>query len=62
MSFSDQIWKVDIKTGNGVMILDPVTVLGGEDVDGIKLTVDQGENYLFFVNKKDSFLWELSLK
>src|SRR3989344_5043921 len=62
VSFSDQIWKVDIKTGNGVMILDPVTVLGGEDVDGIKLTVDQGENYLFFVNKKDSFLWELSLK
>jgi hypothetical protein len=62
VSFSDQLWKIDIKTGNGTMILDPATIPGGEEIDGLKLALDEGENYLFFVNKKDSFLWELELK
>ncbi|OGI72275.1 hypothetical protein A3C60_00775 [Candidatus Nomurabacteria bacterium RIFCSPHIGHO2_02_FULL_37_45] len=62
VSFNDQLWKVDIKTGNTTMISDPVTVVDGEEIDGIKLALDQGENYLFFVNKKDSFLWKLELK
>jgi hypothetical protein len=61
VSFSDQIWKIDIKTGNTTMIVDPATI-SGEDVDSIKLALDDGGNYLFFVNKKDSFLWELGLK
>jgi hypothetical protein len=62
VSFSDQIWKIDIKTGNATMVADPADIVGGEDIDGIKLALDDGENYLFFVNKKDSFLWELGLK
>ncbi len=61
VSFSDQIWKIDIKTGNTTMISDPNTVVGGEAIDGMKLALDQNERYLFFVNKKDSFLWELEL-
>ena len=44
------------------MLIDPMTVLGGEEIDGIKLATDEGENYLFFVNKKDSYLWEFNLK
>ena len=62
VSFSDQIWRIDIKNGNTTMISDPVTILGGEDIDGIKLTLDESEKYLLFVNKKDSFLWELKLE
>ncbi|MFA6353978.1 MAG: hypothetical protein WCW93_03545 [Candidatus Paceibacterota bacterium] len=62
ISFGDQIWKIDIKTGNGTLLVDPITVVGGEEIDSIKLMLDSGENYLFFVNKKDSFLWELNLK
>ena len=62
VSFGDQIWKINIKTGNTTMIADPVTINGGEDIDSTKLALDDGENYLFFVNKKDSFLWELGLK
>jgi len=62
VSFRDQIWKIDIKTGNATILADPAVIPGGEDVDSIKLTLDDGENYLFFVNKKDSFLWELNLK
>ena len=60
-SFSDEIWKIDVATGNTTKIADPSS-LAGEDVDGIKLALDNGENYLFFVNKKDSYLWELKLK
>ncbi|MDD5720952.1 MAG: hypothetical protein PHT16_00685 [Candidatus Pacebacteria bacterium] len=62
VSFSDQIWKIDVKTGNATMIADPADINGGEDIDSTKLALDDGENYLFFVNKKDSFLWELNLK
>ncbi len=62
VSFSDQIWKIDVSSGNAKMIADPSTINGGEEIDGIKLALDTEENYLFFVNKKDSFLWELGLK
>lgn len=62
VSFSDEIWKIDIKTGNAAIIADPAAIGGEGDIDSIKLAMDDDENYLFFVNKKDSFLWELGLK
>lgn len=62
ISFSDQIWKVDVATGNTTLLLDPITSTNGEEVDAIKLGLDENEDYLFFVNKKDSYLWELKLK
>ncbi|MBI3888340.1 hypothetical protein HY311_00935 [Candidatus Nomurabacteria bacterium] len=61
-SFSDQIWKIDVANGNTSMLIDPATVSGGEEIDGTKLALDDASNYLFFVNKKDSNLWELNLK
>ncbi len=61
VSFDDQIWKIDIKTGNSTLILDPATITR-ESIDATKLLLDEGENYLFFVNKKDSYLWKLNLK
>ncbi len=61
VSFSDQIWKVGMETGNATILIDPATV-AGEEIDGIKLALDDSENNLFFVNKKDSFLWSLELK
>jgi hypothetical protein len=62
VSFSDQIWKIDVASKTASVIIDPLSEPGGEDIDGIKLALDKDQNYLFFVNKKDSFLWELSLK
>ena len=62
VSFSDQLWKVDIVNGNATLLLDPITITNGEEIDGIKLSLDENENYLIFVNKKDSFLWKLNLK
>ncbi|MBY0376502.1 hypothetical protein K2P96_00830 [Patescibacteria group bacterium] len=60
-SFTDQIWKLDVATGNGNLILDPQSLTEGYLIDGVKPVLDDGENYLFFVNKKDSMLWELKL-
>lgn len=61
-SFLDAIWKIDLKNGTTTMLSNPVEVSGGEEIDGIKLVLDGTESYLFFVNKKDSFLWKLDLK
>ncbi len=62
ISFSDQIWKINLQDGSTTLIADPLVISGGEDTDGIQLAVDTNEDYLFFINKKDSFLWELELK
>lgn len=62
VSFNDAIWKIDLKNGNSTMLVDPETISIGERVDAIKMTLDEGENYLFFINKKDNFLWKLDLK
>lgn len=61
ISFNDQIWKVNILTGNTTILADPTTIATRESIDGTKLMVSPSEKYLLFVNKKDSFLWELEL-
>lgn len=61
VSFSDQLWKVDVKTGNATMLLDPATITF-EEIDGIKLALSEKEDYLFFVNKRDSYLWKFDLR
>ena len=61
MSFNDQIWKIDLKTNNATLIADPALITN-ENIDGIKLMVDEDENNLFFINKIDNFLWKLELE
>ncbi len=61
VTFSDQIWRINVQDGTANILAD-LSAAAGEDIDGIKLAVDSGENYLFFVNKKDSILWELALR
>ncbi|MES2023457.1 MAG: hypothetical protein V4439_02125 [Patescibacteria group bacterium] len=60
ISFSDEIWKINITNNNATDLAD-LTGISGEEIDGVKLALDDNENYLFFVNKKDSYLWELNL-
>ena len=45
-------------------MISPMTTIknGTEDIDVIKPALDDLQSYLFFINKKDSSLWELSLK
>ncbi len=61
VSFTDQFWKIDAKTSNGSIVIDPNTTTA-EEIDGTRLALDEGQNYLLFINKKDSFLWRLDLK
>ncbi|HEY4493853.1 MAG TPA: hypothetical protein VJB95_00235, partial [Candidatus Paceibacterota bacterium] len=60
VSFNDQIWKIDVASGNTTLLIDPLAL--GEEIDGIKLALDEKGAYLLFINKKDSILWELELK
>jgi hypothetical protein len=62
VSFNDQLWKIDVKNGVETMLTDPGVAVNGEEIDGIKLMLDDEGKYLLFINKKDSFLWELSLE
>jgi len=60
VSFSDEIWKIEVSTALGGVIFDPSEE--GRTVDGIKLTLDPKSQYLFLANKSDSILWELKLE
>ena len=60
-SFSDEIWKIDVLNGNGVLLADPTTIENAYNIDGINLKLSEEEKYLFLVNKNDSYLWELEL-
>lgn len=62
ISFSDDIWKINVSNGDATDIADPTAFTNGEEIDGIKLSLDTAGNYLFLVNKKDSYLWELKLQ
>jgi len=56
VSFADAIWRIDAETGTGTVVFNPA-----ETLDGIKLILDESENYLFLVDKSTSILWELEL-
>lgn len=62
ISFSDSVWKTDIKSGNTELLLDNSN---GFDIINLFLSKDkeeeENEEYLFFTNKKDSTLWSLKL-
>ncbi|MEJ0001710.1 MAG: hypothetical protein WDN09_00770 [bacterium] len=62
ISFSDQIWSMNALDGTVSLVADPISFPGGEEIDGTKPALDKDGRYLFFVNKKDSFLWEFDLQ
>jgi len=57
VSFSDNIWKLDLKAGTSTEILNFSQQSGGQSADMIDLSVSQGDRYLIFTNKKDNILW-----
>ena len=63
VSFSDAIWQITISpdgTTNPRLLFTP-TQEGGDDTDGINLTVDKKNKYLYFENKKNNILWQYDL-
>jgi len=60
VSFSDSIWMIDIETQTADIISNPVDTVGA-NIDIIKPILSDDENYMIFINKKDSTLWSLEL-
>ena len=60
MSFNDQIWHIDTVTGD-VQLVANLLQLSNDVIDGVNLSLDPKENFLYFVNKRDLTLWSLDL-
>ncbi len=60
-SFSDNIWKIDVQTGNVTEIYQ----IGSNEsasIDAFNLTISNNDKYLVFTNKNDLSLWMLQMK
>ncbi len=55
VSFNDSLWKIDINTGEASSLLES----GMFDIT--RPILSPKEDYIFFINKKDSMLWSLRL-
>lgn len=61
ISFSDDIWMIDTGEGISDLLIKPQDS-ANVDIDIIKPILSPNEDYLLFVNKKDSTLWSLRLE
>jgi hypothetical protein len=59
VSFTDSFWKIDAKTGKGSIIPSSFT---SEPMDIVFLSFSPIEDYLFFINKRDSSLWAFNIE
>ncbi len=63
ISFSDELWRIDTKSGNTDLLVDKATLSKtGNGVDATNLILSPNEDYLLFTNKKDSSLWQVKIK
>lgn len=60
VTFNDVVWSLNVETGEQKQIYSPLDD-GKPSQDATNLTLNDKENYLFFINKKDLSLWGLSL-
>ena len=56
VSFSDNLWQADTKTGKAVVVLVP-TSFTTEQLDMTSLALSPLQDFIYFINKKDSSLW-----
>jgi hypothetical protein len=60
VTFSDKIYKIDTVFGTTKVLVDPISTVG-QEIDATNLALNATETNLYFINKKDSSLWALSL-
>ncbi len=60
-TFTDSLWMINTNTMASTLVLDIKTDTAN-DLDIINPQLDNNDNYLFFINKKDLSLWNLKLK
>ncbi len=59
-SFSDDIWKYNIKNNTSGLV-ENLSNDAGQSIDVIKPILSENEQYLVFMNKTDNTLWSLDL-
>ncbi len=63
VSFNDSLWSIDV-TGvydNQLLVTPEAQEGGGQPVDGIRLSVDDTNKYLYFMDKQTGTLWQYAL-
>ena len=60
LATDDRIWQINAETGD-VHLVSSIVNQSGRTIDGYDLGLDNKDNYLFFMNKKDLSLWSLDL-
>jgi hypothetical protein len=60
-SFRDSLWSIDVTTGATKSISSP-SYEASVDIDAINPRLSENEDFVSFMNKKDSLLWVLRLK
>lgn len=60
VSFTDNIWKVDVKTGKTDLVAS-LPEETGQAIDAINLQISTDDKYLTFTNKIDLTLWGLDI-
>lgn len=61
ISFTDNVWKVDTKTGSSELVFD-IQKETGNAIDIMNPFLSEDDEYLFFTNKKDLTFWSLAVK
>ena len=59
ISFNDEIWKINLETGETELVVD-LERTSGEIIDVLRLSVK--EDYIVFINKLDMTLWGINLE
>lgn len=60
-SFTDSVWKVNVKTGSSELIMD-IQRETGNNIDIMNPFLSEGDDYLLFMNRKDLTLWSLAIR
>lgn len=61
ISFTDGVWRVNAKTGSSELVFD-IQKETDIDIDIMNPFLSDGDEYLFFTNRKDLTLWSLAVK
>ncbi len=59
ISFNDNIWKIQPQTGEAGMLIN--ILKNNENIDTNNLKISPDSNFLYFIDKQKSILWELKL-
>lgn len=60
VSFSDSLWKVNLREGNAEFLVDMLKE-SGRELDVTNMTIGQSATALYFINKNDNTLWMYEL-